>query len=262
MSAAPVTPTGATPLIELRRVTKVYGQGATALQALKGVDLTIQAGDFVAIMGPSGSGKSTAMNMLGCLDTPTAGEYLFQGVHVETLSRDQRARLRRRFLGFVFQSFNLLARTSAQENVELPLLYRGESAAARHAAAARALASVGLAGWEHHTPAELSGGQQQRVAIARAIVTEPAVLLADEPTGNLDTQRSREIMELLWALNVDHGITVLMVTHEADMAAYAKRIVRFVDGVVADDTQNPHPAGRREPGATAPALAPPAAEVH
>jgi len=232
------------------------------LQALKGVDLTIQAGDFVAIMGPSGSGKSTAMNMLGCLDTPTAGEYLFQGVHVETLSRDQRARLRRRFLGFVFQGFNLLARTSAQENVELPLLYRGESAAARHAAAARALASVGLAGWEHHTPAELSGGQQQRVAIARAIVTEPAVLLADEPTGNLDTQRSREIMELLWALNVDHGITVLMVTHEADMAAYAKRIVRFVDGVVADDTQNPHPAGRREPGATAPALAPPAAEVH
>jgi putative ABC transport system ATP-binding protein len=262
MSAAPATPTGATPLIELRRVTKVYGQGATALQALKGVDLTIQAGDFVAIMGPSGSGKSTAMNMLGCLDTPTAGEYLFQGVHVETLSRDQRARLRRRFLGFVFQGFNLLARTSAQENVELPLLYRGESAAARHAAAARALASVGLAGWEHHTPAELSGGQQQRVAIARAIVTEPAVLLADEPTGNLDTQRSREIMELLWALNVDHGITVLMVTHEADMAAYAKRIVRFVDGVVADDTQNPHPAGRREPGATAPALAPPAAEVH
>jgi len=262
MSAAPVTPTSATPLIELRRVTKVYGQGATALQALKGVDLTIQAGDFVAIMGPSGSGKSTAMNMLGCLDTPTSGEYLFQGIHVETLSRDQRARLRRRFLGFVFQGFNLLARTSAQENVELPLLYRGESAAARHAAAARALASVGLAGWEHHTPAELSGGQQQRVAIARAIVTEPAVLLADEPTGNLDTQRSREIMELLWALNVDHGITVLMVTHEADMAAYAKRIVRFVDGVVADDTQNPHPAGRREPGATAPALAPPAAEVH
>jgi len=262
MSAAPVTPTSATPLIELRRVTKVYGQGATALQALKGVDLTIQAGDFVAIMGPSGSGKSTAMNMLGCLDTPTSGEYLFQGIHVETLSRDQRARLRRRFLGFVFQGFNLLARTSAQENVELPLLYRGESAAARHAAAAKALASVGLAGWEHHTPAELSGGQQQRVAIARAIVTEPAVLLADEPTGNLDTQRSREIMELLWALNVEHGITVLMVTHEADMAAYAKRIVRFVDGVVANDTQNPHPAGRHEPGATAPALAPAAAEVH
>ena len=232
-----------TPLIQLRQVTKMYGAGATALQALKGVDLTIQAGDFVAIMGPSGSGKSTAMNTLGCLDTPTTGEYLFNGVHVEQLSRDQRARLRRQFLGFVFQGFNLLARTSAQENVELPLLYRGESAKTRHAMAAKALASVGLAGWEHHTPAELSGGQQQRVAIARAIVTEPAVLLADEPTGNLDTQRSKEIMELLWGLNVNHGITILMVTHEAEMAAYAKRIVRFVDGVVASDALNPNPAG-------------------
>ena len=235
------------PLIRLQRVTKIYGQGATALAALKGVDLQIEAGDFVAIMGPSGSGKSTAMNMLGCLDTPTSGEYLFHGLHVETLSRDQRARLRRRFLGFVFQGFNLLARTSAQENVELPLLYRGESARARLALAAKALVSVGLAGWEHHTPAELSGGLQQRVAIARAIVTEPAVLLADEPTGNLDTQRSREIMELLWRLNVDHGITVLMVTHEADMAAYAKRIVRFVDGVVSSDAPNPHPAGLHLP---------------
>jgi putative ABC transport system ATP-binding protein len=231
------------PLIELKGVTKTYGQGATALQALKGVDLAIEAGDFVAIMGPSGSGKSTAMNTLGCLDTPTTGQYLFNGVHVETLSRDQRALLRRRYLGFVFQGFNLLARTSAQENVELPLLYRGEPTKQRHLAAKKALASVGLAGWEHHTPAELSGGQQQRVAIARAIVTEPAVLLADEPTGNLDTQRSREIMHLLWQLNVDHGITVLMVTHEADMAAYAKRIVHFVDGVVDSDTRNPHPAG-------------------
>jgi putative ABC transport system ATP-binding protein len=190
------------------------------------------------------------MNTLGCLDTPTTGEYLFNGVHVETLSRDQRALLRRHFLGFVFQGFNLLARTSAQENVELPLLYRGESAAARHAAATKALASVGLASWEHHTPAELSGGQQQRVAIARAIVTEPAVLLADEPTGNLDTQRSREIMDLLWALNVDHGITVLMVTHEADMAAYAKRIVHFVDGVVHSDTRNEHPAGLKAAATT------------
>ena len=231
------------PLIELHQVTKMYGAGATALQALKGVDLTIQAGDFVAIMGPSGSGKSTAMNTLGCLDTPTTGAYLFNGVHVEKLSRDQRARLRRQFLGFVFQGFNLLARTSAQENVELPLLYRGETATKRHALAAKALASVGLAGWEHHTPAELSGGQQQRVAIARAIVTEPSVLLADEPTGNLDTQRSKEIMELLWGLNAQHGITILMVTHEAEMAAYAKRIVRFVDGVVASDALNPHPAG-------------------
>jgi putative ABC transport system ATP-binding protein len=246
------------PLIQLKRVTKVYGEGATALQALKGVDLTIRAGDFVAIMGPSGSGKSTAMNTLGCLDTPTTGEYLFNGVHVETLSRDQRARLRRRFLGFVFQGFNLLARTTAQENVELPLLYRGETTKTRHALATQALASVGLGGWEHHTPAELSGGQQQRVAIARAIVTQPAVLLADEPTGNLDTQRSKEIMELLWSLNVQHGITVLMVTHEADMAAYAKRIVHFVDGVVESDTINPHPAGLHEK----PATAMPTAEVH
>ncbi len=231
------------PLIELKAVTKTYGQGSTALQALKGVDLSIEAGDFVAIMGPSGSGKSTAMNTLGCLDTPTSGQYLFNGVPVQNLNRDQRAMLRRRYLGFVFQGFNLLARTSAQENVELPLLYRGEPAKARHAAAKKALASVGLTGWEHHTPAELSGGQQQRVAIARAIVTEPAVLLADEPTGNLDTHRSKEIMDLLWKLNVDHGITVLMVTHEADMAAYAKRIVHFVDGVVDSDTRNPHPAG-------------------
>jgi putative ABC transport system ATP-binding protein len=229
------------PLIELKAVTKTYGQGETAFQALKGVNLTIQGGEFVAIMGPSGSGKSTAMNTLGLLDTPTTGEYLFKGFHVETLSRDERALLRRRYLGFVFQGFNLLARTSAQENVELPLLYRGESAKARHAAAKKALASVGLEGWEHHTPAELSGGQQQRVAIARAIVTEPAVLLADEPTGNLDTHRSLEIMELIWKLNVDQGITVLMVTHEADMAAYAKRIVHFVDGVVDADTLNSHP---------------------
>ena len=231
------------PLIELKAVTKTYGQGSTALQALKGVDLSIEAGDFVAIMGPSGSGKSTAMNTLGCLDTPTSGQYLFNGVPVQNLNRDQRAMLRRRYLGFVFQGFNLLARTSAQENVELPLLYRGEPAKARHAAAKTALASVGLAGWEHHTPAEPSGGQQQRVAIARAIVTEPAVLLADEPTGNLDTHRSKEIMDLLWKLNVDHDITVLMVTHEADMAAYGKRIVHFVDGVVDSDTRNPHPAG-------------------
>ncbi len=248
---AAAAPAGAPPLIRLRGITKVYGEGPTAFQALEGVDLDIDEGDFVAIMGPSGSGKSTAMNLIGCLDTPSAGEYLFKGAHVESLSRDQRARLRRQFFGFVFQGFNLLARTSAQENVELPLLYRGESAKARHAAAARALDSVGLKGWEHHTPGELSGGQQQRVAIARAIVTEPAVLLADEPTGNLDTQRSREIMELLWRLNVDRGITVLMVTHEPDMAAWARRIVRFVDGVVADDTRNPEPAGVLEDAARA-----------
>jgi putative ABC transport system ATP-binding protein len=229
------------PLIRLRGVTKVYGSGQAQLMALKGVDLDINAGEFVAIMGPSGSGKSTAMNILGGLDTPSAGEYLFKGVHVETLSRDQRAQLRRRYLGFIFQGFNLLARTSAQENVELPLLYRGDGAAARRDAAARALQSVGLGGWEHHTPAELSGGQQQRVAIARAIVTSPAVVLADEPTGNLDTQRSHEIMGLLLALNKDHGITVLMVTHEPDMAAYAHRLVHFVDGLIASDMPNPNP---------------------
>ncbi len=253
--AEPGRPPAEAPIIELRGVTKVYGEGALAFQALKGVDLRIAQGDFVAIMGPSGSGKSTAMNTLGCLDRPTTGEYLFKGVHVEALSRDERALLRRRYFGFVFQGFNLLARTSAQENVELPLLYRGESAAKRKAAAARALDAVGLKGWEHHTPAELSGGQQQRVAIARAIVTEPVVLLADEPTGNLDTQRSHEIMELLWRLNAEQGITVLMVTHEPDMAEYARRMVRFVDGVVDSDTLNPHPVGLR--GKPAPVVAEP-----
>lgn len=238
------------PLIRLQGVSKSYGSGQAQLFALKQIDLEIQAGEFVAIMGPSGSGKSTAMNILGCLDTPTAGEYLFYGEHVETLSRDQRARLRRRYLGFVFQGFNLLARTSAQENVELPLLYRGESAAARRTAATQALVSVGLGGWEQHTPAELSGGQQQRVAIARAIVTEPAVLLADEPTGNLDTQRSQEIMELLRGLNVQHGITVLMVTHEPDMAAYARRIVHFLDGNIDSDAPNANPVPPLAAGAS------------
>jgi putative ABC transport system ATP-binding protein len=222
-------------LIELEGVTKTYGRGSAAFQALRGVDLRIDAGEFVAIMGPSGSGKSTIMNILGCLDTPTTGAYRFQGLHIEQLSRDDRALVRRRYLGFVFQGYNLLGRTSALENVELPLLYRGEPAAGRHAAARAALESVGLAGWEGHTPAELSGGQQQRVAIARAIVTRPEVLLADEPTGNLDTQRSREIMDLIAALNRERGITVLMVTHEPDMAAYARRIVHFVDGVVESD---------------------------
>ena len=243
LAAPPLREEHTQPLIRLRGITKVYGSGSTAFQALKGVDLDIQQGEFVAIMGPSGSGKSTAMNTLGCLDTPTAGTYEYQGVQVQSLSRDERARLRRRYLGFVFQGFNLLARTSALENVELPLIYRGEPAAKRHAMAARALDAVGLKGWEHHTPGELSGGQQQRVAIARAIVTEPAVLLADEPTGNLDTARSKEIMELLWHLNADLGITVLMVTHESEMAAYARRMVRFVDGVVASDERNPHPVG-------------------
>ena len=227
------------PLIQLRRVTRTYGEGRNAFQALKGVDLDIAAGEFVAVMGPSGSGKSTVMNILGCLDMPSSGEYLFQGLHVERLTRDERAQLRRQRLGFVFQGFNLLARTSVLENVELPLLYRGETLSARRLAATAALAQVGLSGWESHAPAELSGGQQQRVAIARAIVTEPAVLLADEPTGNLDTERSREIMELLTRLNQQQGITTVMVTHEPDMAAYAHRTVRFVDGRVASDTAMP-----------------------
>jgi putative ABC transport system ATP-binding protein len=224
-------------LISLRGVTKTYGQGLAALQALKGVDLDILPGQFVAIMGPSGSGKSTALNILGCLDGPTAGAYRFRNIAVEALSRNQRALLRRHYLGFVFQGFNLLSRTSAQENVELPLLYRGTAAARRHAAAREALRQVGLTGWEHHTPAELSGGQQQRVAIARAIVTRPLVLLADEPTGNLDSKRGHEIMDLLVALNREQGITIIMVTHEPEMAGYADRVVKFVDGLVASDEE-------------------------
>jgi len=229
------------PLIRLAGITKTYGTGPAAFQALRGVDLEIGEREFVAVMGPSGSGKSTVMNILGCLDVPTSGIYLFRGVHVEALDRNQRALLRRHYLGFVFQGFNLLARTSALENVELPLLYRGESLAARHTAARNALAQVGLDGWEHHTPAELSGGQQQRVAIARAIVTNPTVLLADEPTGNLDTQRSHELMELLTGLNRERGITVLMVTHEQDMAGYAERQIHFVDGRVESDARRTAP---------------------
>jgi putative ABC transport system ATP-binding protein len=235
---APASGSARSPLIELRGVTKVYGQGLATLLALKGIDLTIEEGEFVAVMGPSGSGKSTMMNILGCLDAPTDGAYLFRGVHVEKLARRQRALIRRHYLGFVFQGFNLLARTSAIENVELPLVYRGEKGPARRKAALAAIASVGLTGWEKHTPAELSGGQQQRVAIARALVTRPALLLADEPTGNLDTQKSREIMELLVALNAEKGITVLVVTHEAEMARYARRVVHFVDGLVDSDTTN------------------------
>jgi len=230
------------PLIALRGVTKVYGTGPTAFQALKGVDLDIAAGDFVAVMGPSGSGKSTTMNILGCLDVPTSGSFLFKGRNVEALDRDQRALLRRRYFGFVFQGFNLLARTSALENVELPLLYRGDGKAERRAAAMEALDRVGLGEWWDHTPGELSGGQQQRVAIARAIVTRPDVLLADEPTGNLDSERSVEIMEFLATLNRDSGITVLMVTHEPEMAAFARTIVHFRDGLV-DRIETRQPAG-------------------
>ncbi len=226
------------PLIELKDVSKIYGQGQAAMKALRGVDLRIDEGEFVAVMGPSGSGKSTCMNILGCLDTPTTGSYLFKGAQVAKLSRNQRALLRRHYLGFVFQGYNLLNRTSALENVELPLIYRGMPSSERQACARKALEAVGLKGWEPHTPGELSGGQQQRVAIARAIVTEPEVLLADEPTGNLDSARSREIMELLCALNHDQGISIVMVTHEPDMAAYAKRMVHFMDGRIETDEQN------------------------
>ncbi|WP_418895824.1 ABC transporter ATP-binding protein [Sandaracinobacteroides sayramensis] len=227
------------PLISLRGITKVYGEGPNAFQALKGVDLEIARGDFIAIMGASGSGKSTTMNILGCLDVPSGGEYLFHGHHVETLDRDQRALLRRKYFGFVFQGFNLLARTSALENVELPLVYRGDSRAERRDAAMEALDKVGLKDWWDHTPGELSGGQQQRVAIARAIVTRPEVLLADEPTGNLDSARSREIMELLTEFNAG-GITVLMVTHEPDMAEFARTVVHFRDGLIERIDSNGH----------------------
>jgi putative ABC transport system ATP-binding protein len=219
-------------LIQLKNVSKVYGKGQAEMSALRGIDLNIEHGEFVAVMGPSGSGKSTCMNIIGCLDTPTSGSYFFDGVEVGNLSRNQLALLRRHYLGFIFQGFNLLNRTSALENVELPLIYRGVRASERHSKALEALEIVGLKGWEHHTPNELSGGQQQRVAIARAIVTKPTVLLADEPTGNLDTVRSQEIMELLSTFNSELGITIVMVTHEQDMAFYAKRSIHFLDGLV------------------------------
>ena len=223
------------PLIELKGITRHYGSGEALVRALDGVDLAIGKGEFVAIMGPSGSGKSTAMNIIGCLDRPTGGSYRFNGVEVGTLDQDQRAILRRHFLGFVFQGFNLMPRTTALENVELPLIYKGQPRAERRARAMDALARVGLQGREHHSPAELSGGQQQRVAIARALASEPMVILADEPTGNLDTKRSVEIMELLVRLNRDAGLTIVMVTHEEDMAAFAGRLVVFTDGRVVRD---------------------------
>ena len=232
MSAKIKTKDNGMPLVELSDVTKVYGQGAASMQALRGVDIRIERGEFVAVMGPSGSGKSTCMNILGCLDTPTQGHYFFEGVDVGRLSRDQRALLRRHYLGFVFQGFNLLNRTSAMENVELPLIYRGVAARQRRERAMRALDAVGLKGWETHTPGELSGGQQQRVAIARAMVSDPEVLLADEPTGNLDSARSREIMDLLIDFNREQGVTIIMVTHEQDMARYARRRIHFMDGLI------------------------------
>ncbi len=219
-------------LIELKNLTKTYGSGDHLFQALKGINLNINDGEFVALMGPSGSGKSTTMNITACLDTPTSGSYLFKGVSVESLSNRQRTLLRRNYLGFIFQGFNLLSRTSARENVELPLIYRGDTPKSRRIAAEKALEKVGLLNWKNNHPNQLSGGQQQRVAIARAIVTEPSVLLADEPTGNLDSKNSKDIMSLLSSLNQDLGITVVMVTHETEMAEYASRIVHFLDGSI------------------------------
>lgn len=230
-------PPATTPLIELEGVTKIYGKGEAEVRALRGINLEIRAGEFVAIMGPSGSGKSTVMNIIGCLDTPSAGTYRFAGVDVSNLNRDQRALLRRNFLGFVFQSFNLLPRTSALDNVELPLIYKGIPATERRRLALEALGKVGLEGREKHHPSQLSVGQQQRVAIARAIITQPDVILADEPTGNLDSALGQEIMELLAKLNLDDGITIVMVTHEPDMAEYAERLVRFVDGRIESDNK-------------------------
>ncbi len=222
-------------LISLHQLRKTYGKGDAAFEALRGVDLTIRQGEFVAVMGPSGSGKSTLMNLLGCLDTPSAGQYLYQGIPVQTLDAEQRSLLRRHALGFIFQGFNLLARTSALENVELPLLYRGVSKRERRERAAEALVSVGLPTKMRNTPAELSGGQQQRVAIARAVVTQPSTLFADEPTGNLDTSTTEEIMGLLTRLNEDRGITIVMVTHEDEVAAHARRTVRVKDGLIEFD---------------------------
>ncbi len=226
------------PLIAFRDVWKSYGDGEARVNALAGVDLSIRRGEFVAIMGPSGSGKSTAMNIIGCLDTPSDGVYGFLGVDAGSLDRARRAVLRNRYIGFVFQGYNLLARTTAAENVELPLIYRGVGARERRRLAMQALGEVGLEGREHHTPSELSGGQQQRVAIARAIVSDPTLLVADEPTGNLDTQRSHEIMDLLVRLNRENGLTVAMVTHEPDIAAYADRTIGFLDGNIAYDRVN------------------------
>lgn len=231
-----VNDTKLTPVIEFKEVTKVYGVGQAKTYALIGVDLRINEGEFVAVMGPSGSGKSTCMNIMGCLDTPNSGKYFFKGLEVGTLSRNQQAILRRNYLGFIFQGYNLLNRTSALENVELPLIYRGLHVKERRLKARHALDLVGLTKWENHSPGELSGGQQQRVAIARAIVSEPSVLLADEPTGNLDSSRSQEIMQLLASFNQEMGITIVMVTHESGMAKYADRQIRFLDGMIDVDT--------------------------
>ncbi len=222
-------------MIDVRELTKIYQVGDFTVPALTGVSLAIHKGEFVSIMGPSGSGKSTFMNILGCLDQPSSGRYLLDGIDVSDFSKDELADIRNRKMGFVFQGFNLLPRASAQENVELPMLYRGITAGERHRRAREALAKLGLEGREHHLPNQLSGGQQQRVAIARALVNEAPLLFADEPTGNLDTKTSVEIMELLTRLNREGGITLVVVTHETDIAAFSKRVIRFVDGKVVSD---------------------------
>ncbi|MCB9683131.1 MAG: ABC transporter ATP-binding protein [Alphaproteobacteria bacterium] len=226
-------------LLSLRDVTRVYGLGGAQVNALDGIALDVELGAFVSLMGPSGSGKSTALNVLGCLDVPTDGSYRFRGIEVTTLDRRARARLRRAWIGFVFQGFNLLDRSSALENVELPLVYRGIAPAERRRRAREALDLVGLADRGGHLPNQLSGGQQQRVAIARALVTEPSLLLADEPTGNLDTARSHDVMQLLSRLHRERGQTIVMVTHEPEMAAYTDRIVHFRDGRVERDERVP-----------------------
>lgn len=232
------------PLIELDGITKVYGSGEAEVRALDGLDLRIDHGEFVAVMGPSGSGKSTAMNIVGYLDTPSGGNYRFDGVPVGNATREQRTLLRRSFVGFVFQGYNLLSQSSALENVELPMIYRGVPRTQRKELALRALSRVGMQGRERHLPSQLSGGQQQRVAIARAIVTNPLLLLADEPTGNLDTERATDVMKLLVELNREDGITIVMVTHEPDMAAFCRRHVRIVDGKAAPSPsrEQPHAA--------------------
>jgi len=225
------------PVIELEHIHKTYTMGDVQVHALRGVSLTIREGEFVAFMGASGSGKSTTMNILGCLDRPTKGTYILDGQDVSEMSKDERADIRSRKIGFVFQGFNLLSRTSALENVELPMLYAGVSSAERHARAMESLASVGLAGREQNHPNQLSGGQQQRVAVARALVNDPALILADEPTGNLDSRTSVEVMEIFQRLNRERGITLILVTHEADIAQYAQRIVVFKDGKIRKDYQ-------------------------
>jgi len=226
------------PLIEIQGLEKVYRLGEVDVQALRGVSLSIGKGEFVAIMGPSGSGKSTFMNILGFLDHPTRGQYLLEGINGEDLSRDELAEIRNQKIGFVFQGFNLLARTSALENVELPLIYARVSGAERREMAQKALSEVGLEGRGHHHPSQLSGGEQQRVAIARALVNQPSILLADEPTGNLDTKTSIEVMEIFQHLNRDLGITIVMITHEPDIASFAKRNILFRDGSIVEDRKN------------------------